>query len=258
MEILVCIKEVPDDSVQIKLNTETQQPELSDVTPVVNAFDTYALEMATRLKEAVEGTVTVVSIGNEDVKNSLKNCLAVGADEAYLVKEDGVKEYDSLKIAKKLAEAVKKIEAERGKEFDVIFCGKETTDHATSQVPLMLADELNLGVMTNIIDIETSEDSISAKQEMDEGFRIFEGKLPVIVSVNKPNYDPRYPTIKSKMQARKKSIAEISVDSDSDNLIKVVKVYEPAKRAAGVKINEEAVEDTVAKAIEVMTEAKIF
>lgn len=258
MEILVCIKEVPDDSVQIQLNEETQQPNLKDVTPVVNAFDTYALEMATRLKEEVEGTVVVVSIGNEEAKNSLKNCLAVGADEAFLVKEDGVAEYDSLKIAKKLAEAVKKIEAERGKEFDVIFCGKETTDHATSQVPLMLADELDLGVMTNVIEIENADGTIDAKQELDEGYRVYEGKLPVVISVNKPNYDPRYPTIKSKMQARKKPINDLAVDFDQEDLIKVVKIYEPAKRAAGVKINEEAVEDTVAKAMEVMTEAKIF
>lgn len=258
MEILVCIKEVPDDSVQINLNAETQQADLKDVTPVVNAFDTYALEMATRLKEEVEGTVTAVSIGNEDVKNALKNCLSVGADEAFLVKEENVVEYDSLKIAKKLAEAVKKIEAERGKEFDVIFCGKETTDHATSQVPLMLADELNLGVMTNIIDIENKDGVIEAKQEMDEGYCVYEGKLPVVISVNKPNYDPRYPTIKSKMQARKKAIAELNVDFDQENLIEVVKVYEPAKRAAGIKINEEAVEDSVAKAMEIMAEAKIF
>lgn len=258
MEILVCIKEVPDDSVQIKLNVETQQPDLKDITPVVNAFDTYALEMATRLKEEVEGNVTVVSIGSEEVKNSLKNCLAVGADEAYLVKEDNVEQYDSLKIAKKLAEAVKNIEEARGKKFDAIFCGKETTDHATSQVPVMLADELGLGVMSNIIDIKKLEDSIEAKQELDEGYRVYEGKLPVVISVNKPNYDPRYPTIKSKMQARKKPIEELAVEFSSDNLIKVVKIYEPAKRAAGVKINEEAVEDTVAKAMEIMAEAKIF
>lgn len=72
MEILVCIKQVPDDSVEIHLNPETGTPALESVTPVVNAFDTYALEMAVRLKESVGGTVTVVSIGDDSVKNSLK------------------------------------------------------------------------------------------------------------------------------------------------------------------------------------------
>ena len=82
MEILVCVKQVPDDSVEISLDPKTGAPALDGVTPVVNAFDTYALEMAVRLKEAAGGEVTVLSIGDESVKNSLKNCLAVGADHA--------------------------------------------------------------------------------------------------------------------------------------------------------------------------------
>ena len=84
MEILVCIKQVPDDSVEISLNSSTGKPNFDGVTPIVNAFDTYALEMAARLKEKVDGEITVVSIGDESVKNSLKNCLAVGADKAYI------------------------------------------------------------------------------------------------------------------------------------------------------------------------------
>ena len=94
MEILVCIKQVPDDSVEISLNSSTGKPNFDGVTQIVNAFDTYALEMATRLKEKAGGEITVVSIGDESVKNSLKNCLAVGADKAYLVKEEGAEELD--------------------------------------------------------------------------------------------------------------------------------------------------------------------
>ena len=88
MEILVCVKQVPDDSVEIALDPKTGAPALDGVTPVVNAFDTYALEMAVRLKEAAGGEVTVLSIGDESVKNSLKNCLAVGADYAYLAADE--------------------------------------------------------------------------------------------------------------------------------------------------------------------------
>ena len=106
MEILVCIKQVPDDSVEISLDEATGKPALDGVTPVVNAFDTYAEEMAVRLKEAVgESEVTVVSIGDDSVKNSLKNCLAVGADHAYLVKYDEVEKLDGAAVAKLLAKA---------------------------------------------------------------------------------------------------------------------------------------------------------
>ena len=89
MELLVCIKQVPDDSVEIHLNAEGT-PDLANVTPVVNAFDTYALEMAARLKESSEGEVTVVCVGEDSAKNSLKNCLAVGADHAFLVSDEAM------------------------------------------------------------------------------------------------------------------------------------------------------------------------
>ena len=98
MNILVCIKQVPDDSVEIHLNAEGT-PDLANVTPVVNAFDTYALEMAARLKESSEGEVTVVCVGEDSAKNSLKNCLAVGADHAFLVSDDAFKGSDTTGIA---------------------------------------------------------------------------------------------------------------------------------------------------------------
>ena len=88
MEILVCVKQVPDDSVKIGLNS-SGQPAVDGVTMVANAFDTYALEMAARLKEANEGTITVVAVGPEKAKDALKSCLAVGASKAYLVSEEG-------------------------------------------------------------------------------------------------------------------------------------------------------------------------
>ena len=87
MEILVCIKQVPDDSVSVKMNPATGAPDLASITPIVNAFDTYALEMATRLKEAVGGTVTVVSVG-ADAKDAIKSCLAVGASNGYVVTDE--------------------------------------------------------------------------------------------------------------------------------------------------------------------------
>lgn len=108
MNILVCIKEVPDDSVAVSVLDD--RAAIDSITPVVNAFDTYSLEMAVRLKEAVEGQVTVLSIGDEDVKNSLKNCLAVGADKAYLVKRDDYRNLDAKMITEILMGAKEKLE----------------------------------------------------------------------------------------------------------------------------------------------------
>lgn len=258
MEILVCIKQVPDDSVEISLNSSTGKPNFDGVTPIVNAFDTYALEMATRLKEKAGGEITVVSIGDESVKNSLKNCLAVGADKAYLVKEDGAEGLDPAGISKNLVKAKEEIENILGKKFDILFFGKEATDYASSQVGLLAAEELSLPSAANVVDIETEDGKVKIKQETEDGYNIIEAELPCVVTVQKPNYEPRYPTIKTKMAARKKPIDELQPAEKPESFMEVVKVFEPAKRQAGVKIKAETAEEAVAQAVKMMTDAKVF
>ena len=259
MEILVCVKQVADDSVEVFMNEKTGKPALEGVEKVVNAFDTYALEMAVRLKEAKgDITVTTLSLGGEDAKNGLKNCLAVGADEAFYIKDENYQEKDAVIIAQALSKGIQKIEEQRGKKFDIIFCGKETTDFATGQVGIMLADELNYGVVTNLVDIDTETGKVIAKKETETGYEKVELASPCVVTVNKPNYEPRYPTIKSKMAARKKEITEISVEVANESPVKEVQLFSPPKRQAGVKIKAGTAEEIVAQAIQKMLEAKVF
>ena len=258
MNILVFIKEVPDDSVAVSVQED--RAAISDITPVVNAFDTYSLEMAVRLKEAQEdeeSQVVVVSIGNEEVKNSLKNCLAVGADKAYLVKNDDYRKLDAKAITEILMGAKEKLEAELG-AFDVICFGKETTDAEASQVGVYFANKNDLGVVTSVIAMEKDGDKLVTKQEIDGGYRQVEMTLPSVVTIAKPDYEPRYPTIKSKMAARRQKIDDFEVEATSSPILEEVKDFEPKKREAGVKIQEEEVEDTVAKAISLMVEQKVL
>lgn len=256
MNILVFIKEVPDDSVAVSVQGD--RAAISDITPVVNAFDTYSLEMAVRLKEAnEESQVVVVSIGNEEVKNSLKNCLAVGADKAYLVKNDDYRKLDAKAITEILMGAKEKLEAELG-AFDVICFGKETTDAEASQVGVYFANKSDLGVVTSVIAMEKDGDKLVTKQEIDGGYRLVETILPSVVTIAKPDYEPRYPTIKSKMAARRQKIDDFEVEATSSPILEEVKDFEPKKREAGVKIQEEEVEDTVAKAISLMVEQKVL
>ena len=256
MNILVFIKEVPDDSVAVSVQGD--RAAISDITPVVNAFDTYSLEMAVRLKEAnEESQVVVVSIGNEEVKNSLKNCLAVGADKAYLFKNDDYRKLDAKAITEILMGAKEKLEAELG-AFDVICFGKETTDAEASQVGVYFANKNDLGVVTSVIAMEKDGDKLVTKQEIDGGYRLVETILPSVVTIAKPDYEPRYPTIKSKMAARRQKIDDFEVEATSSPILEEIKDFEPKKREAGVKIQEEEVEDTVAKAISLMLEQKVL
>lgn len=255
MEILVCIKQVPDDSVEVRMNPATNAPDLDKVSPIVNAFDTYALEMATRLKEAAGGTITVVCVGPDKAKDAIKNCLAVGASNGFVVKDEAT---DTISTADALAKAVAKIEEAQGVKFDLIFCGKESTDCASGQVGTILAANLNAPVITNLIDIEAIDGGISAKQETEEGYNVVEAATPCVVTVTKPEYDPRYPTIKSKMAARKIPITELELGDVAAPVVTVVANAEPPKKAAGVKLQEETIEETTLKAIEMMKEAKVF
>lgn len=267
MEILVCVKQVPDDSVEVHL-TKEGKPDIENITPVVNAFDTYALEMAARLKEAKGGEITVICIGSEAARNSLKNCLAVGADHAYLVREDRSDGSDSRGISHILMCAAKKIEEDTEKKFDLIFCGKEATDAALGQTGVQLSEMLDTGVITNVIEISCTEDRVTAKQETEEGYRLIESDCPCVVTVTKPDYDPRYPTIKNKMAARKKPIGTIKAEDlsmldpektgEEGAFVKVLKMYEPPKKEAGIKIQEETAEDSALKAVAMMADAKVF
>lgn len=255
MEILVCIKQVPDDSVEIKMNPATGEPDLANVTPVVNAFDTYALEMATRLKEAVGGTITVVTVGPDEAKDAIKTCLAVGASNGFIVKDVVT---DTISTADALAKSVAKIEEALGNKFDIVFCGKESTDCASGQVGALLAADLEMPLVTELIDIETIDGGIKAKQQTEEGYNVVEAPLPCVVTVTKPEYDPRYPTIKSKMAARKIPINEITLGDVAAPAVTVLTKAAPPKKAPGVKIKEESFEETMAKAIEMMKAAKVL
>lgn len=263
MNILVCIKQVPDDSVEVSVGADGR-PAVDGITPVVNAFDTYSLEMAARLKESLNdgSEITALCVGPESAKNSLKNCLAVGADYAYLVKCDEVNDMDAMGIAEILKGAVEKLSAGKG-AFDLIFTGKEATDMPLGQTGICLADKLGEAVITNIIDIKAEGGTVEAKHETEEGYRVIEAAMPAVVTVSKPEYDPRYPTIKNKMAARRKPIDELDVSELADAgsfaaRMKRVAEYEPPKREAGIRIKEESDEESAMKAIQMMTDAKVI
>ena len=180
----------------------------------------------------------------------------MGADYAYLAANDAYQSADPEIIAKELKAAKEAIEEKTGKKFDIVFCGKETTDFASGQVGTILAKELSAPVTADVVDITAGEGKVTVKQETEEGYCMIESGIPCVVAVNKPEYDPRYPTIKSKMAARKKPIEELAAEEAGAAQVEVLRVYAPAKRAAGVKIKAEDPAEAVSQALAMMSEAK--
>lgn len=267
MEILVCVKQVPDDSVDIQFDSGKKAPKLDGVTPIVNAFDGYALEMAARYKEAHGGKVTVVSLGTEKAVDAVRGCLAVGADKGYVVSDASYEGSDTLATSYILSKAAEKIEELNGAKFDLIFCGQEATDFVSGQVGSQLAEILNLGQVTDVIAVDPDAEGVLVKKETEEGYKMIKMATPALVTVAKPEYDPRYPTMKGKMAAKKMEIpvltaSDLGTDAgkvgEAGSFVKVIEMSAPAKKSAGVKIKEATVEETVAKAVDMMASAKVF
>ncbi|MCY6370898.1 electron transfer flavoprotein subunit beta/FixA family protein [Clostridium ganghwense] len=259
MEILICVKQVPDDSIEIHLDKEKKQPNLNGVSLVANAFDTYALELAVRFMEANGGNVSVLNVGADDSINTLKNCLAVGAKEAYFVKDDLYADLDAIGTADVLADAIQKIEKDKDKKFDLILCGMESTDEITAQVGAMLAEKIGIGFVSRAIEVNLKDDVMEVHQETEEGYNIVSLESPAVATVSKPNYDPRYPTIKTKMKSRKAVIPTYSaaeIGEVKQAKVRCIEYVEPPKKEAGIKIQEKDITLAVSAAMEQMKKDK--
>lgn len=266
MNILVCVKQVPDTT-EIKIDPVTNTLIRAGVPSIVNTFDAYALETAVRLKEKSGGTVTVLSMGPEQAKNALKECISVGADKAYLVSDRVFGGSDTLATSYILSCAIKHIEKELG-EFDIIFCGKQAIDGDTAQVGPELAEHLNYPQVTYVSEVELDEKNLLLKRESDEGYDIISAQMPTVITIVKTKYDPRYPTVKSKMAANRAKIPTIAaadlegIDVSKCGLkgspTKVKKTFTPVRINNCIRIVEDSAQKSAEKLATLLSDAKLI
>ncbi len=268
MNILVCVKQVPDTT-EIKIDPVKKTLIRDGVPSIVNPFDAYAVELAARIKDKnPDAKVTLLCMGPPQAEAALKECLAVGGDVPYLVSGREFGGSDTLATSYILATAIKKIEETEGK-FDIIFCGKQAIDGDTAQVGPEIAEHLDLPQITYAVEASVEGDKVVVKKETEEGFELIGAKMPCLVTVTKPNFDPRYPTVKSKMAANRKTITTIAfadleaiIDSGRIGLkgspTKVKKTFTPDVKSGGVKIHEETNADSAKKLFEALTADKVL
>lgn len=209
MNILVCVKQVPDTT-SIKIDPVKHTLIRAGVPSIVNPYDGYALEMAARIKDKVGGKITALSMGPEMAKDALKECISVGADDAYLVSDRVFGGSDTLATSCIIAAAIRLLEEKNGSPFDLIFCGKQAIDGDTGQVGPELSEQLGRPLITYAYESEADGDTIKVRRESDEGYDIVTTKFPAVITVEKTPYEPRYPSIKSKMAARKAVIPTLT------------------------------------------------
>lgn len=249
MNIIVCIKRVPDSESRIGIAQDGTSVDTAGLKFVVNPYDEYAIEEALRLKEAAgEGVVTVMTLGGEESKETLRTALAMGVDQAVLLK--GKPSIDGLGTAAKLAEAI------RGREFDLVLFGKQAIDDDNLQVPVMVAGLLELPCANVVVELKIDGGKARAEREVEGGHEILEFDLPAVVAAQKGLNEPRYASLKGIMAAKKKPLVELEV-GDAESRLEVLRVEGPPERAAGEIVGEgaEAVPELVRKLRE---EAKVL
>jgi len=209
MNIFVFVKRVPDTESRIKIDHGRNAVDEQGLNFVLSPYDEYALEEALRLREAKTGKVTVFSLGSEETPVILRKCLAMGADEAVLIKDTAGETYDGLRTARIIAAVL------RGPypQFDLLLFGKQSVGADNAQVPSMVAELLGLPQANVVTKLELGSDKGTAVREVEGGEEKLAFSLPAVVSAQKGLNEPRYETLKGIMAAKKREIPVVAVDS---------------------------------------------
>jgi electron transfer flavoprotein beta subunit len=261
MEIVVCIKQVPETS-KVKINPETNTLMREGVESIINPFDLYAIEEGVRLKEEHGGTVKVLTMGPPQAETALREAIALGADEAYLVSDRAFAGSDTWATSYTLAAAIRKMG-----QVDLILCGKQAIDGDTAQVGPSLADQLGIPFVAFIRKVrEVGSDQMVVERTFEEGYEVVTLPIPGLMTVVKEINEPRLPSLKGKSRARKAEInsfsrADLEVEDPYLGLdgspTRVVKIFSPDLSRSGVKWEEEP-EDMAGKLVEGLVEQKVI
>ncbi|MBU0684222.1 MAG: electron transfer flavoprotein subunit beta/FixA family protein [Candidatus Omnitrophota bacterium] len=238
MKIIVLIKQVPDTT-DVKIDPKTNTLIREGVESVINPFDMYAIEEALRVKERMTGMeVVVISMGPPQAVTALREAISMGCDSGILVSDRKFAGSDTWATSYTLAQAVKKLG-----EYKIIFCGKQASDGDTAQVGPGISTHLNIPQVTYVKKIEKlNENQATVERMTEEGYDIVETPLPAVITVVKEINEPRLPSLKGKMKAKKTEIPvwtaeEIGCDETKIGLdgspTRVVKIFSPPRREGG-------------------------
>jgi electron transfer flavoprotein beta subunit len=219
MNIVVCVKQVPDTWAEKKLSDSDKTVDREGVEGVMNELDEYAVEEALRIKEAQgdESTVTILTMGPAKAVETIRKALSMGADQAVHVVDDGLHGSDALATSYALAKAIGTI------EHDIVLLGVESTDARMSVIPAMLAERLGEAQLTFARKVEVAGGTVKIERQTDTGYDVVEAATPVIVSVVEKINEPRYPSFKGIMAAKKKpmttlTLADAGIEADNVGL----------------------------------------
>ena len=262
MNIIVCLKQVPDTEA-VKLNPETNTLIRDGVENIMNPFDKQALEAALMLKDKEGAKVTVLTMGLPQAADVLKEAIAMGADEGYLLSDRALAGSDTLATSIALAAAVKHIGG-----YDLVMCGKQAVDGDTAQVGPEMAEHLGIPQITGALKVTFEDGKFMVVRENESSVQTLACAGPLLVTVTRAEKEPRFASIKGKMKARKAviptlTVADLGIDAKliglSGSPTKVKRVFTPEVAVVESEIiNEEDMDKAVDMLFDKLVQAKII
>jgi electron transfer flavoprotein beta subunit len=245
VNIVVLIKQVPEIAL-IKVDAGANQVVLPQGPGIVNPFDEYAVEEGLRLKEKLGGTCSVITVGTDRAESALRDCLALGVDDAYLVSDDAFANSDPQATGLILAAAIAKLGT-----VHLVLAGKQAVDSDASQVPGAVAAHLDWPQVLFVKRFDHIDDSTATVfRTTEDGYDVVKTSLPAVVSVVKEINEPRLPSLKGKMAAKKKEItkwsaADLGIETSrvgGNSCTKAIRVSDPPARTKGELITGDSPE----------------
>lgn len=225
MKIAVCVSNVPDTATKIKIAQDKKSIDSTGVSFIINPYDEFAIEEALKTKEKFGGdSITYsITVGDDSSKETIRKVLALGVDEAILIKPD--KPLDSLGIAKALSEEIKSLGCE------IVFFGKQSVDYDSGIVGQLTAELLGYNCIIVVVDLKIENDKVIAEREIEGGREFVESKLPIVITAQKGLNEPRYASLKGIMAAKKKNIIEKQFQTE--NLLEILEMNLPPAKQPG-------------------------
>ncbi len=214
MNIVVCVKHVPNPDLPMVVDPDARRLVRNPAESVLDTADEYGVEIGLQLAESHGGEVTVLTMGPEAADDALRRALAMGAHNAVHIIDDALAGSDALGTARTLAAAIETLDA------DLVICATESTDAYSGMVPGALAELLDLPQLTFAREVTIDGDTITVKRAVDSGVQTIQATMPALLSVTASIAEPRYPTFRGLMQAKRKpvdtkSIADLGIDAGS-------------------------------------------
>ena len=259
MNILVCVKYALDVT-ELKIDQSSKTPIFQGVPRKISDIDKNAVEEAVVLKEKHGGKVVTITFGPKDAKNGLKETLAIGADEAYLIEDPSNGQLDTRATSTVLAAGIKKLGS-----FDLIICGEATVDGFSSQVGPRLAERLNVPLLSYAKKVTVNGDEVVAERDLEDQYETLKTKFPALISVTREINTPRIPPLMAILKAAKKKseiwqIEDLGLSAEelskTGSSIKITAIQPLESKRKGVIIKDKPAAETAEELVNMLIKDK--